>query len=64
MQIGHKVTGDILFEAEGTVREVVVAAIRQNVSLAGAKLAGADLAGADLSEADLREADLKWSNLR
>ena len=55
IQIRHRTTGEVLFEAEGE-------------SLVGARLAGlvlpyGDLAGMDLSGADLRGADLGSANM-
>lgn len=67
------VTGQALFCGDGSVRTVLVEAVRSGADLAGADLARANLARADLAEAnlvranlaeaDLAEADLAGANL-
>lgn len=59
IQIKHRYTEAVLFEAETeTVKEAVAAA-----NLSGANLRWTDLSDADLQDADLRGADLRWTNL-
>ena len=65
MQIKHKDTGAVLFDANcATTRECAEAAVRARAYLREAYLRGADLRGAYLREADLREAHLRGADLR
>ena len=64
MQIKHRVTGAVLFEADcGSMRECVLAALKAGADLSGAYLSGAYLSGANLSGADLSGAYLRGANL-
>ena len=74
-EIKHRVTGEVLFSCEASsLKEAVLAAIKdgvslrwadlRNVDLSGADLRNVDLSGADLSGADLRNADLRNADLR
>ena len=59
MKIINRFTGDTIYEAEAkTMRDLVVAAVRNGVSLEGANLEGADMRGANLRGANLQGADL------
>lgn len=58
VEIVHRYTGCVIVRAP-SIREGVEIAIREGISLAGAKLAGADL-----SELNLRGADFHGANLR
>jgi hypothetical protein len=53
----------VLYEGEGTMREVLEAACRSRANLSGADLSGANLSGANLSGADLSRADLSRADL-
>ena len=70
IQIKSIFSPHVIFEGNyNSLKEAVVAAIKQNVSLRGAdlreaNLRGADLRGADLRRAGLREADLWGADLR
>ncbi len=57
-QIRHYISGALIYEGPGTLRDVLEAAV-----VARANLRGADLRGADLSEADLRGADLSEAGI-
>ena len=64
-EIKHRVTGEVLFSCEASsLKEAVLAAIKDGVSLRWADLRNVDLSGADLSGADLRNADLRNADLR
>ena len=47
-----------------SLREAVIAAVREGADLSGADLSGANLRGADLRDADLSGADLSGADLR
>jgi hypothetical protein len=65
IQIKHRYTGDVIFEAEAlTVKLAIVAAVEADADLRGAVLTGADLADADLRGAVLTGADLADADLR
>jgi len=55
------VSGAVLYRSDGatSLREAVIAAVREGADLRGANLSGADLSGADLSDAYLSDAYLK-----
>lgn len=54
----------VILECEGaSVREAVLAAVKDRASLSGADLSGANLYGANLSGANLSEAGLSRANL-
>lgn len=54
MKILHRYTGATLWEGEcDTIREELVAAVKDGADLSGADLYGATLYGANLSSADL-----------
>ena len=64
MQIKHRTTGAVLYEAEvESLRELVERAAASGADLADANLDGADLGGANLSGADLGGACLDGANL-
>ena len=64
MKIEHRVTGEILFEAElDSLKLTVEAAVKKKACLRGADLRGACLSGADLEGSDLRGAYLSGSDL-
>ena len=74
ISIVHKFTGKVLFSLVAqTIKDVVIAAVKQRVDLYGANLSdanlrsadlyGANLSGANLSDANLRSADLHGANL-
>ena len=65
------VSGVVLYRSDGatSLREAVVAAVREGANLRGANLrdaylSGANLSGAYLSGANLRDADLRGADLR
>jgi hypothetical protein len=66
IQIKHRQTGEVIFEdpKAKTLKEAVVNAVKQKVSLRSADLSYADLSYADLRYADLRSADLRSAVLR
>jgi Family of unknown function (DUF5758)/Pentapeptide repeats (8 copies) len=60
----RNVYGNIIFSAAVlTIKDLVLAAIKSNVSLCGANLYGADLQSADLQGANLHGADLRGADL-
>ena len=66
IEIRHSVTNKIIFEFEkenNTIKDTVVEAVKNKISLCGAYLRGASLRNADLHGADLRGADLRCVNL-
>jgi len=69
-QIKHRYSGDVIFEVEvDSLKEAVVAAVKQGSDLQDADLRGADLRGAYLQDADLQgaylqDADLQDADLR
>ena len=60
------VSGAVLYRSDGatSLREAVVAAVREGANLRGANLRDAYLSGANLSGAYLRDANLSGANLR
>lgn len=65
MKIPNRFTGGTVYEAEAeTMRDLVVAAVKDGVSLEGASLGAADLQGVDLRGASLQDVALQWSNLQ
>ncbi len=67
IEIKHKRTGKVIFafEAVGnTIRDTVLEAVKQGVSLKFAELSYADLSDMDLHDADLQEANLNKACLR
>lgn len=65
MKIKNKLTAEILFECDKeSVKETLICAVSENISLRDAFLRGANLRGADLRDADLRAADLRDADLR
>jgi hypothetical protein len=65
IQIKHRYTDSVLFEAEATsVKVAVVKAIEGGAELCEANLRGANLRGAELRGANLRGADLRGAELR
>jgi len=60
------VSGAVLYRSDGatSLREAVIAAVREGADLRGANLSGADLSGAYLSGANLRDASLSGAYLR
>jgi hypothetical protein len=66
IEIKNRWTDAVIFTHEGedvTMRDVVLVAVRQGVSLSDADLSGAYLSGAYLSDADLSDADLSDADL-
>ena len=66
MKIKNRYTDDTIFElhdANTTIKDVVLAAIKSRANLKRADLKGANLEGADLEGADLEWADLKGADL-
>ena len=66
IEIRNRWSDAVIFihEAEGaTMRDAVLAAVRQGVSLRAADLRAANLRAADLSDADLRAANLRAADL-
>jgi uncharacterized protein YjbI with pentapeptide repeats len=63
-QIKHWVSGELLYEGPGALKEVLEAAVSAGADLSGAYLREADLREADLSEADLDGAYLRGAYLR
>ena len=66
IQIKHKFSGDVLFEAEvGSLKACLELAVNKNADLRGANLREADLYGANLYGADLYGADLykEWLDM-
>ncbi len=63
MEIKHQSTGAVLYSGKGTLRDVVIAAVKARAYLANADLAGAYLANAYLANAYLANADLAGANL-
>jgi hypothetical protein len=66
IEIRNRWSDAVIFthEAEGaTMRDAVLTAVRQGVSLRAADLSAADLRAADLRAADLRAADLRDADL-
>ena len=61
--IKHRFTDEVLYAGGGTLRDVVVAAVKSGADLSSASLSGAHLYGADLSGADLRGASLSGAHL-
>ena len=59
------VSGIVLYRSDGatSLREAVVAAVREGAYLSGANLSGAYLRGANLRDADLSGANLRGANL-
>ena len=60
------ILGNILFEYENenaTIKDAVIAAVKESINLGEAYLRGADLGGAYLSRADLSRADLSEAYL-
>jgi uncharacterized protein YjbI with pentapeptide repeats len=65
LQIKHRYTGTILFEAEcGDFRACVELAVKSKADLRSANLRSADLRSANLRSANLESADLFSANLR
>ena len=66
MKIKNRYTDDTIFElhdANTTIKDVVLAAIKSRADLEWANLKGADLEGANLKGANLEGADLEWADL-
>jgi uncharacterized protein YjbI with pentapeptide repeats len=55
--------GQVLFECEGSLREVVELAVRNRIPLDEANLMGADLRGASLGSSSLKRANLRHALL-
>lgn len=62
--IRDRFSGYVIVDGEGSLKEEVEKAIRNNTRLQRANLYGANLYGADLYEADLYEGDLYAADLR
>ena len=60
------VSGAVLYRGDSaeSLREAVIAAVREGANLRGANLSGAYLSGANLRDADLSGADLSGADLR
>ena len=65
IQIKNRFSLEVIFESKkDTVKEAVIEAISNGISLRYADLRGANLRGANLRGANLCEADLSDTNLR
>jgi hypothetical protein len=60
-----KINGEVIFSGDfDSIKDCVLAALREGKNLSYANLSSADLRSANLSSADLRSADLSSANLR
>ena len=65
IQIKNRFSLEVIFESKkDTVKEAVIEAISNGISLRYADLRGANLRGANLCEADLSDTNLRGANLR